>query len=238
MPSASELIDAVGAADRIVGVTLNDNYPPELSNLPKVGDQTIDLERVVSLEPDLVILDTGFNQNKQALERLGLRVLELRCERLQDVPEAMRTLGDNLGCQEKAESEAEKFTVALSKLEKLEIEQDIFVEIWGDPLMTVGSGTLVNDLLHALGLKNSYADIDGYFQVDPEDVVSRQPGIILLPAKNEKSAESKASQLLESVGKAPAVIVIDPDLLVRAGPRLLLGLEALKTSLAPYQSAP
>ena len=238
VPSVTELVDAVGAADRIVGLTLNDNYPPELSALPKVGDQTIDLERVLSLEPDLVILDTGFNQNKQALERLGLRVLELRCERLEHVPEAMRTLGVALGCQEKAESEAERFTVALSKVEKLEIEQDVFVEIWGEPLMTVGKGTLVDDVFHVLGLRNSYSDIDGYFQVDPEDVVSRQPGIILLPTKNGESTESEAFQLLQGVGQAPIVISIDPDLLVRAGPRLLLGMEALKTSLASHQRVP
>ena len=236
VPSVTELIDAVGASDRLVGVTLNDNYPLVVSGLPKVGDQTIDLERVLSLEPDLVVLDTGFNQNKQALERLGLRVLELRCERLNHVPDAMRTLGVALGCQEEAELEAERFTLALSKVEKLEIEQEVFVEIWGEPLMTVGADTLVDDIFQAVGIKNSYGDVDGYFQVDPEDMVSRQPGIILLPTKTKEGAGSKAFQLLQNVGKAPAVVSIDPDLLVRAGPRLLMGIEALQSSLAPYQT--
>ena len=91
VPSATEMIHAVGASDRLVGVTLNDDFPPSVAQLPKVGDQTIDLEKVMSLEPDLVVLDSAFKQNKQSLQELDIQVLELQCERLQDVPQSLRS---------------------------------------------------------------------------------------------------------------------------------------------------
>lgn len=228
------MIFAVGAGDRVVGVTLNDNYPDRAKELPKVGDQTIDLERLVSLEPDLVVLDSAFNQNRRSIERLGLRILELRCERLDDVPQAMIELGEALGLEEEASEQADAFSEALANVERLEGKVSVFVEIWNDPLMTAGGDTLVDDVLNVLGLHNSYYDVDGYFQVDPEDVISRRPDVILLPEAPGQMMGSRSQGLLERVDLGEVVIKIDPDLLVRPGPRLLDGIEILRQALEDH----
>lgn len=226
------MIHALGATDRIVGVTMNDTYPEAVLDLPRVGDQSIDLERVASLQPDLVILDSNFNQNQQALEKLGLRTLELRCKRLDDVPRAMEILGEALGLPDRGKEEAEAFRQTLEDLEPLEIREPVFVEISGTPLMTAGSQTLTNDLLVATGLKNSYQDQTDYFIVDPEDVVSRGPGVIILPAPPDESAPSSAAaELLRKTGTEPRVIRLNPDLFTRPGPRLLQGIESLQNQL-------
>jgi cobalamin transport system substrate-binding protein len=228
----TELIHSIGASDRIVGVTLNDDYPESVKNLPKVGDQTIDMEKVLSLDPDLVILDSNFNKDRPALDKLGLRTLELRCERLDDIPEALTTLGDTLGIPERGEAEARSFRQRLAQIQPLKLEKTVFVEVWGSPLMTVGSETLVSDLLTISGLKNSYADQQGYFQVDPEDVLSRSPGVIILPMPAGTSqVESEAALLLERAGQQPQVVKIDPDLFIRPGPRLLRGLTIIQNQL-------
>lgn len=232
MPSATELIAAIGQTDRLVGVTLNDNYPPQVRELPKVGDQAIDFEQLLALKPDLVVLDSNFNQNRQAIERLGLQVLELRCERLDDVPRAMRELGRSLDSLEQAEAAASRFEKELAKFLAVRPPKSVFVEIWSEPLMSVGGLTLVNDLLSVLEVKNVYGDINGYFQVDPEDVVSRAPEVILLPSAAGQNVSSKAWQLLRKTGQSPEVIVIDADLLVRPGPRLLDGLALLSQRLS------
>lgn len=232
VPSVTELIHSVGASERIVGVTLNDDYPDSIKDLPKVGDQTIDLEKVLSLEPDLVIFDSNFNKDKQALEKLGLKTLELRCERLQDVPIALTKLGHALGVPERGEAEARAFREGLAKIQPLNLDKTLFVEVWGSPLMTVGSQTLVNDLLSLSGLKNSYADQEGYFQVDPEDVLSRNPDIIVVPRPaSSTESESQAFLLLKRAGQNPQVVEIDPDLLIRPGPRLLRGIDLLQNQL-------
>lgn len=236
LPSATELVCAVGQEEKLVGVTWNDNFPLSVTSLPKVGDQTIDLELVLQLKPDLVILDSNFNANKEALERLGLRVLELKCHRLSDVPSAMRVLGRVLDCQELAEAEALSFESALAAIEPAALDDSIFVEVWGEPLMTVGDDNVISDVLTHLGLRNCYADQKGYFQVDPEDVVSRQPQIILLPAKSDET-ESSALKLCQSVGLNPKVFRIDPDLLVRPGPRLIEGMRLIQQGLKELKNS-
>lgn len=210
---------------------MNDNYPPAVSTLPKVGDQTIDMEKVVHLKPDLIVLDSAFNANQQSFDNLGLKVLELSCHRLADIPVALENLGLALGCQEEAEAQKEAFQKELAAISPLNTSEVFFVEIWGEPMMTVGSDTLVNDVLQVVGVKNCYADQSDYFQVDPEDVVNRRPDVILLPTK-DSDAPSRAEELCRKVGLEPKVIRIDPDLLVRPSPRLISGMKFLRDELA------
>ena len=63
---------------------------------------------------------------------------------------------------------------------------EVFIEVWSEPLMTAGSSTLLDDVLQILGLKNCYSDQSSHFQVDPEDVVSRTPAIILRYTNNHR----------------------------------------------------
>lgn len=231
VPSVTELIWSVGAGERLVGVTWNDNYPPPVQKLPKIGDQAVDLEKVLELKPDLVVLDSNFNQDKDKLERLGVPVLELRCERLDDIPQAMRTLGRELDCRDSADSAAESFEERLKTIEPLGSAQPIFIEIWGEPLMTVGSKTLMADIFTHLNLVNCYADQEGYFQVDPESMISRRPEIILYPRSADQSTDSRALELCGRVGLEPVLVEVNPDLLIRPGPRILDGMEALRKNL-------
>ena len=231
LPSATELIFAVGAGEQVVGVTLNDNYPSEVTSLPKVGDQTIDLEKLVSLKPDLVVLDSSFNKDRDRLKQLGIPVLALECKRLADVAPAMKTLGQALWVEDTANLAAEEFLRNLDSIEPLAESSRVFIEVWSDPLMTAGSKTLLNDLCEKLGLKNCYADQDGYFQVDPEDVISRSPAVILWPRGQEQESASQAQKLMEKADREAKVIVVNPDLVVRPGPRLIEGLKFLHDSL-------
>ena len=231
LPSATELVYFLGEGKKLVGVTKNDNFPSAVQALPKVGDETIDMERVLALEPDLVILDSGFNKDKKKLEALGLSVFELRCRRLNDVTPAMRSLGKKLGVESRAEVKAQEFEAELASLKPLRSDVKVFVEIWGEPLMTVGSGTLLSDLLDVLDLNHAFKDVDGYFQVVPEDVVSRKPTLILLPLGQKEERGSKAVELCEGVGLDVEFLRVDADLLVRPGPRLLEGLRLLRAEI-------
>jgi len=231
VPSATELIHSLGATDRIVGVTLNDDYPPAVQKLPKVGDQTIDLEKVLSLKPDLVVLDSSYEQNKKPLQDLGIQVLELQCRRLEDIPAAMLELGQALGTESVARERADAFRDELAAIRPLEKKGQVFVEIWGTPLMTVGRDTLINDMLEVLGLENCYADQRDYFQVDPEDVVSRQPEIVIFPIQGASPAPSATQELLKRMGQNPKVVALDADLFFRPGPRLIEGMKLLRKDL-------
>lgn len=237
VPSVTELIYAVGAENRLVGVTTNDHYPPEVARLPKVGDQTIDPERLLALHPDLVILDTAFNSEAASYRRLGIPSLALSSHRLNDIPKNLILLGDKLGLSEQAQGVAERFKQNLQKVSKPPRSTTVFIEIWGSPLMTAGTQTLPDDLLLQLGLKNVYSDQVGYFQVDPEDVVSRQPHLIILPVNSSStdlgvtSLQSQALKLLKKAQVPCKLITIDGALFTNPTPRVLEGLHQITNRL-------
>jgi ABC-type Fe3+-hydroxamate transport system substrate-binding protein len=97
--------------------------------------------------------------------------------------------------------------------------------------MTVGSATLITDILELLAIENVYSDQEGYFQVDPEDMLSRRPKVILFPTVAADQERSRALLLSERVGSNPSLVTIDPDLLIRPGPRLLEGIQILRKKL-------
>jgi iron complex transport system substrate-binding protein len=227
------MLFAIGHGEKVVGVTLNDTYPPEVRQLPKVGDQSIDFEKLLSLEPDLVVLDANLNKDRSRIEALGVEVFELRCARLEDVAPAMRALARRLGDDDsKGKRAAEDFEKALSEVKPLEVSGKVFVEVWGEPLMTAGSETLFSDVLSLLGLENSYADQGGYFQVEPEELLSRSPDFVLLPISEGTEPRSKAISLSKRVGQNPRLIPINSDYLVRPGPRIVEGIHLLRNELS------
>lgn len=232
IPSATELIYEVGAGETLVGVTVNDRFPPAVEKLPRVGDQTIDFERLVSLQPDLVVLDSEFNKDAARLEQLRLPVLALRSRRLADVADNLERLGSRLGREDEGRAAARRLREALSQTPKLGVKETVLVEIWGSPLMTVGADSLPDDLLRQLGLSNAYADQKGFFQVSPEDVVSRRPGIIILPTDGSRE-KSAAAELLHKAGIPVKVIVIDGHLFTNPTPRVLEGLDFIAQELSP-----
>jgi iron complex transport system substrate-binding protein len=231
IPSATELIYEIGAGPALVGVTLNDTYPAEVRALPRVGDLNVDLEKLLSLRPDLVVLDTEFSSDVGKIERLGLPVLGLRSRRLEDIGSNLRILGERLGRKVHGEQAAQRFEKTLREVPKVKSDATVFVEIWGSPLMTVGGDSIPNDLLELVGLTNVYGDQVGYFQVDPEDVVSRRPEIIIVSASGLNTS-STAAKLLKRAGLNPKVVLIEDGLFTKPCPRLLQGLEILTGQLA------
>lgn len=239
IPSATELLVAIGQEDKLVGVTLNDTFPESVQTLPKVGDMTIDFEKLVSLKPDLVLVDAHFNRDGDKLRSLGLPVYELKCSRLADIAPAMRDLGNRLGQPEKASLAADQFEEGLRSFVPLKEHHTAFVEIWSDPLMTSGDQTLIQDLLTGVGLKNTYSDQMETFQVNLEDLASRQPEIVILPVHGD--SDRGVSKVVELSGKVagwePDLVTIDSDLLVRAGPRVLEGMRRLRNSVQSIENS-
>lgn len=235
LPSATEAIFTVGAGDRLVGVTLNDDFPEQVKTLEKVGDQNVDYEKVLALSPDLVILDSTLNDDGPRLESLGLEVLDLKGKRLVDISRNLQRLSAFLDCGPKGVEAQRDFERALAEVEPLKRSREVFVEVWGSPLMTVGSESLPNDLLTHLNLKNIYGDELGYFQVNSEDLLSRRPDFILVVAAQDLDSKSGKAQpdsasakLYSQTGRQVPVVFISGDLLTKPTVRVLEGLKLLK----------
>src|SRR5262252_7094899 len=102
-PSSTEVVDALGAVDLIVGVDKYSTVPEVVAHLPKVGDfLSPSLEAILALHPDIIFLDAAQTRFATQLNKTGIKVFALSMQNLPDVRAALRTAGDALGRGAKA----------------------------------------------------------------------------------------------------------------------------------------
>jgi len=247
-PSNTEILFALGLADKVVGVTEYCNYPEAAKTKPKVGGfSTVDIEKVVSLRPDLVLATRIHDKTIiPSLENLGITVVALTPKSLNEVLESIKLAGKITG-QDKEASELVKdlstrITAIVDETQKLAPDQRprVFYVTWHDPLMTAGTGTLSNDVISQAGGQNIASDISGDKTIDLETVISRDPEVIIVSVgmgtgedspwqyiKSEPRLKNTQALLTDRVYK------IDGDLIHRPGPRIVEALEQMAQFIHP-----
>lgn len=160
-PSLSDVVIALGAADRLVGVTRFDDAP-EIKDLPRVGGYTDpSVEAVIRLEPDLVLCQPSPG-NRGAVEQMrktGISVQVLDLKDLRDIESAYREVGSSLGQEERAQKLIDQLHADLlhaqSRAESRKGSPPKVVLLYGiDPLYAAGPGSFGDDLIRAAGGKN------------------------------------------------------------------------------------
>ncbi len=191
VPSLTELVFALGSGDRVVGVTLNDNFPEAVKSIEKVGDMTIDQEKVLALEPDLVLLDPELNRDQDRLAKLGLRVEALETGSLEKLSAAILRLGELLGRSQKAQELVQAIEQELDDIRLAWGDRprpSVFVAIWSRPLMTAGRSTFVDEVIQVAGGQNCFSDLTGYPTVTHEALLRQDPDIIVLTSLPREQA--------------------------------------------------
>ncbi len=185
-PSLTELVFTVGAGERLVGADVFSNYPPPARAIARVGDAfQVDYERVLALEPDLVLVwDTGTPEPViEKLIRLGLPVERVSTTHLDDVPRALRRLGVLTGTTVAAERAAEEYTHALGTLRQAHATDpaiSVFYQISSAPLYTISAEHLISEIITLCGGRNVFADLEQLAPpVSLEAVLERDPEVIL-----------------------------------------------------------
>lgn len=248
-PSLTEMVYALGAGPTLVGVTTVCNYPEAARKVPRIGgmeDGGVDLEKVLSLKPDLVVA-IGLYQSStvEALRRLGLRVEVVPSQTVEDVFVAVTRLGVLLGREAEAKrlnadmrqriDRVRKATAALPK----ERRPRVFYQVWDKPLMTATRDTLIGRLIELGGGVNVFGDLSGrYVQVSPEAVLERDPQVILAPTTHASRVDAKVLAKTPGLAGVTAVRtgrvhVLDGDLVSRTGPRIAEALELVARALHP-----
>mgnify|MGYP006268539349 CR=1 FL=1 len=249
-PSITEILFAVGAGDRVVGVSgPYDDVPVEATRLPHVGgagEFGVDpnLEAVVALEPDLFLTIRGGDAWKGRLRDLGIPVVTVDATDLDDLLGDIATIGSLVGAEVAAGDLVEAMRARIAELEDLAAatpRRTCFFEVYYPPLMTAGPGTFIDDLLDRAGCDSvSAGAATAYPEWSVEDVVAAGPEVYLV---SSESAEDVAT-----VGERPGfdaiaavvdgrVVRIDSDLVTRPGPRIVDGLAALVAALAEDAAA-
>jgi iron complex transport system substrate-binding protein len=243
-PNLTEILYALGAGDRVAANTSYCDYPPEAREKPHVGDtQRPDLERIVALEPDLVLVPTA-SQLQSLVERLdglGLPTYVAESRDLDGVFRSIERIGDAIGDREAGRDLAARLrarTEAVSSRVGALPAPRVFVVVGDEPLFTAGRGTFVDDLVRrAGGASISGDEATEWPQYSAETVIARAPEVIVVPLASHGVSEGGES-LPVALRETPAardgrIVRIDGDLLMRPGPRLVDGLEALARALHP-----
>lgn len=239
-PHLAEMVFAAGAGDRLVGVSSATDYPPEVRRLPIVGTAgRADVERVLRLEPDLVLAwaSGGHGSDIERLRRLGVPVLLWEVRRLDDLPRQVETLGKLAGTLDEATRAAHALRRGFDELSARWSRGRpiaVFLPLWLAPLMTVGSDHYLDEVLRLCGARNVFAQArPGVFTVAPEAVLAARPEVVVTsgrPEEKNRVIENWRGDARLSALEARYVFV-DADLLHRPGPRLLMGARALCAAL-------
>ena len=185
IPATTELLFAMGQGDRLVGRSQWCDYPAEAARVPSLGDGiTPNLEAVVGARPDLVILyHSGQNGAAAArLRSLGIPAMRVRTDLLADVPRLAQLFGRLLDAGAAADSLTRSFEaeLAAATVPPPGDPPSIFLLVWDQPPMTVGSGSYLTELLQRAGGRNAYADLPASSgQISVESAAARDPDAIL-----------------------------------------------------------
>lgn len=233
-PHVTELLFAIGAGGRIVGVVKHSDYPKAAKAIPEIGtNRAADLERIVSLQPDLIVAWLHASSRKQ-LDRLratGIPVYYSDPRTLEAIAREGERLAVLAGTSAAAAVWASEFRerhrrLLVSYARRAQVT--VFYQVWSRPLYTLNRENLVSDLLATCGAVNVFGHLPVVAPVvSVEAVLQARPRAIVgaLP-EAELRAQWAAWQELDAV-KRGNLFSVDADLTHRAGPRAIDAAEIL-----------
>ncbi len=242
-PSNTEILYAIGMDSRIVGVTTYCNYPEAALKCEKIGGfSDPNLEMIIALEPDLVVAESIHSLLIPSLEKAGITVLAVEPKRLLDISGAVEVIGRATGNRAEASRLAgkirDKIEQIRSRVAGVENNPLVYFEIWHEPPMTAGPGTLIDDLITVCGGVNLAGDAaTSYPEISEEVIFLRNPEVIVYPESHGDAAINPMNreggwQKLKAV-QSGRVESINPDIVSRAGPRVIEAMDALLSIIHP-----
>jgi iron complex transport system substrate-binding protein len=251
VPSLTEMLFAIGAEPQVVAVSSYDEFPPEVKNLPRVGALLDpDVERILSLRPDLVLIYGSQTTLEAQLARAGIKVFSYRHAGIAGILEGLRSLGAATGHAAEGDRKAREIQAQLDAVRARvrPYPRPRALLVFGRQpqslqQMYVSGGTgFLHDLLDIAGAANVFADVAREsVQPSQEAILTRAPDVILeVRASNpltppQISAERRIWTRLASI---PAVRngrihFLTADYLVSPGPRVPIAADALARALHP-----
>jgi iron complex transport system substrate-binding protein len=246
-PNITELVFSAGAGSKLVGASRYSDYPDQAKTVPEVGDASgLDFEKILALEPDLVIAWRSGNNaaDISKLEKLGLTVFAAEAARLDDIPRLLRVTGKLAGTSRQAESAAKGYEEELQQINHRYGKRQkvsVFQLIWDQPLMTVNANHMVSDIINLCGGINVFAVMPSLTQVvSEEDLLMADPDAIISSIPLElgligvRSRSQRFSQM--SAVRNNHIFFVQPDLINRQTVRTLVAAKTICEQLERVRS--
>ncbi|MDR6165542.1 cobalamin-binding protein [Pseudomonas fluorescens] len=186
-PSLTEIVVELDSADLLVGVLDAGERPAAIADVPSVGRYgQLDMERLLSLKPDLLLLwpgSVGAGQRDQ-LKRLNIPTFIAEPHTLTQLAAQIEAIAEQLGRPERGAKRAAELRAQLEGMRQRyqrDVPLRVFYQVWDKPLYTVGGGQIISDALEVCGARNVFADLDlPAPQVSIEAVLQRDPEVIVV----------------------------------------------------------
>ncbi|NQT00773.1 MAG: ABC transporter substrate-binding protein [Planctomycetes bacterium] len=247
-PNLTEILFALGLEKEIVRVTLYSDYPPEAAKKPKAGTfWQPNIEAIIAARPDLIVT-LAFEQQKnlaERLKRINYNCLTVNIKKVNDLFEAIETIGKATGNKLEANELVTNIRDNLDKLSALVGTEDKVRVLWvvqREPLRVAGHDTFINEMLELAGGENAIGPtLHKYPPIGAEQVIVCGADVIIEPSmqqKDLKEQQKNANQYWNKFENLPAVAnervyVIPGDTVSRLGPRLYEGTETIARYLRP-----
>jgi iron complex transport system substrate-binding protein len=237
--SLTEIVFALGAGSRVVGVEQFSDYPPAARELPKVGSYiSPDLERIVALQPDLclAIKDGNPRHVVDRLQSLAIPVYVVDPHNLSGVIATVAEIGDLLDAKGKAGELTADLSRRYQRIKDLAARvahrPRVFFQISVSPIVSAGSATFLDELITTAGGLNLAAGKVPYPRFSQEQILALKPEVIIITSMDRGGVFEQVKAGWERWETLPAardhrIFLIDSDIVDRPSPRLLDGLEML-----------
>ncbi|MCU7514300.1 MAG: cobalamin-binding protein [Ignavibacteria bacterium] len=249
-PNLTEMIYSLGLGSRLVGNTLYCTYPPEARNVTKVGDMlTIDFEKIISLKPDLILITVEGNAKDSyiKLKNLGLKVFVSNPRNFDGIKKTYSDLGRIFMKTHQADSSINfwqaQFDSVRQAANRLPHPQALFF-VGFNPIMVAGENTFVNELMTSAGLTNIAGDSPQNYPVySREEILKRNPDYMIMTGTSMSGSFKKESEMIKNsypewkslnAVRNNDILVVDPDLYLRPGPRFIQALKDLFFKIHPH----
>jgi ABC-type Fe3+-hydroxamate transport system substrate-binding protein len=231
-PATTELLFAIGAGPRIVGRSQYDVFPDSARFVPSVGAAIRpNIEAVLATHPDLVILYAS-QDNRPAADRFrqaGIQTIAFKNDSIEQFARDARLIGRATGDSMRAATLVDSVMATLARVRAATANlphPTVFIHAWDRPIIAIGGGSFLSQLLEIAGARNVYADIAApSATVTLEDVVKRNPDYVLAsPVSAPKMRASESWNAIPAI-RAGKLLVYDTVLVGR--PSVLLGAGAV-----------
>ena len=248
-PNLTEFVYDVGAGATLVGTMDTSNYPDAARRVPRIGDyQRLDVERIVSLKPDVVLVWHHGNQGRELeqIEAAGIRLFYLEPRSIDDVAKTLERVGALLGHGAQGHARAAELRRASAQLRQRYASASkvrIFFQVWTQPLMTLNDRHLTSDLFALCGGTNVFGSLAALApQVSTESVVAADPEAIFTAREYDnaepawrREAASPSFAMWQPFGITAVrrrwMFTVPGDLVTRQGPRAIDGARAVCAAL-------
>lgn len=237
-PATTEILFSLDLKDKVIAVTSDCNYPKEALKKDKIGKfGFINLEKVISMKPDLIIATKDMNNQLNVLKKYNVPIIAIQTDNLDSVISNVNLISKVTGNKKEGKVLTSKLNKKLDNIKNISFKSKkhpkVFYCIWHNPIMTTGKNSFISDMIRKTGAINISDEINLSFSAyNVENLIVKNPDYIVIPDSTYKNINFSTIpwNKLKAV-KNNNVIRVNDDLYLRPSPRIFDATEELQRKL-------